>query len=118
MDSADRDRCTQSVRDARQRIIRVYERLVTQMDVGPILQQMESDCIAYLDFVESRPDSYIAALHALARQLESREQRLKDYVPALQIAPPGSRTSRLRRGYPHSGARADMHQLAVVSKLD
>jgi len=91
IDADDRDRCTRSVLDARRRIISIYERLETQTELVPILQEMESDCIAYLNFIESRPDDYVAALNGLAGQLASREQQLKDLVPALVIAPPGSR---------------------------
>src|SRR5688572_9428954 len=48
----DRQRCIQSILDARRRIAGVCDALRVREDVAPQLRDLESDCIAYLYYVE------------------------------------------------------------------
>jgi hypothetical protein len=52
---------------------------------------MESDCIAYLNYIERHEDAYAMALIRLRARLATHELELKKSVKGLTVVRPGAR---------------------------
>lgn len=60
-------------------------------DAVPILRRMESDCMAYLNYVEQNPGQYARGLIHLRDRLYAAGVSLQEEVDGLEMVMPGSR---------------------------
>ena len=88
-DEADRQRCVKSVLDARQRIADVANRMSVSKYVQPLLDDMHTRCIAWLNYAEQHPSDYVSGLVELRAQLLSLERKIVDRQPGLVLREPG-----------------------------
>lgn len=86
----DMDRCVQSVFDARERLARTAASLVVHEQARRVLHEMESDCAAYISYVERAPLRYATAALRLGDRLFTHEEELRSMVPQLKVRRPGS----------------------------
>jgi len=94
VDSAeDMERCNLSVLDVRRRIGDVREQIGTLDGAFSMLEQMESDCVSYLNHVDQHPMRYAIAASRLGDRLHGAAQELRHVVPALEVTRPGSRSA-------------------------
>lgn len=88
-DEDDRTRCVSSVLDVRERIAEVANRMSVSRQVQPLLDDMQTRCIAWLSFVEQRPGDYVTGLVELRTRLLTLERAITDLQPGLELRDPG-----------------------------
>jgi hypothetical protein len=88
-DPEDMRRCIKSVLGIRDRIGVTVATLRSSRGAIPVLRGMESDCAAYLNYVEREPLRYAVGLLRLRDRLHESERELKRVFPALEVRRPG-----------------------------
>lgn len=88
-DEGDLQRCTASILDARRRIGEVANHLSVCADLQPRLEDMQTRCVAWLNFVETRPGDYVTGLVELRSQLLALEATMVARYPRLKLVEPG-----------------------------
>ena len=94
-DEEDRERCIQSVLDARRRAADLCDAIELRIDLLPALRGIEVDCLDYLNYVETQPRLYAVGLVKLRQRIGVRERELGQLVPELVLLPPGTHGLRL-----------------------
>ncbi|MGO4660975.1 hypothetical protein AB4Z14_03855 [Terrabacter sp. 2TAF16] len=94
----DRQRCVDSVLDARMRILDVCDQIDRREDVVGTLRAMEVDCLALLSHVERHPLEYARALIRLRDRLIGHEAELQLLMPGLHMAIPAAETASVHPG--------------------
>lgn len=88
-DEEDRQRCVTSILDARERIREVANALSVSRSLQPLLDDMQTRCIAWLNYAEQHPSDYVTGLVELRARLLSIERTVVERQPGLVLREPG-----------------------------
>lgn len=88
-DRDDQQHCAKSILGVRDHIGAVANQMSVSRSVQPLLDDMQTRCIAWLNYVEHHPSDYVTGLVELRAQILSLERTIVDRQPSLVLREPG-----------------------------